>query len=679
MSGYREDMATLVKQLNEHSYRYYVLAEPTISDAEYDRKFRELESLERAHPEAIVADSPTQRVGASPVAGFQTVRHREPMLSLNNAMNEGEIREFHQQVLRFLEREGASEAITAVSYTVELKFDGIALSLTYEDGLLVQALTRGDGESGEQVLAQVKTVRTIPLRLRGEFPERLEVRGEVVLPREHFERLNEQRVVAGEPPFANPRNAAAGSLRQLDPSITAQRKLAFFAYGLIGVAEQGHNAILAHARELGFVISPFIRTQLTIDGVVKAFDEAAALRATFPFDIDGIVVKVDPTSLQAILGTRQRSPRWAVAGKFPPVEEHTVLRDISLQVGRTGVLTPVAVLDPIRVGGVTVSRATLHNLDEIERKGLLIGDTVVVRRQGDVIPAVIAPVVAARNGDERQFIPPSHCPVCGSGIVRDREAAAMRCPNRLCSAQSAARIIHYAKREAADISGLGEKMVALLLEHGLISDVSSLYDLTIAQLESLPRMGHQSSGNLVTAIEKSKKISLERFIFALGIRHVGERTAQALATHYGSLQKVRVATVDELISIPDIGEETAFAISEFLSDPSERELIDRLLSRGVQVEESEGVSRTSGGETVGGGPLKGLTFVVTGTLPSFTRTEVERFIQHHGGTVSSSVSKRTSYLVAGDEAGSKLKKAEVLGVSVLTEAGLRAMVEHGEH
>ncbi len=679
MSGYRENMATLVKQLNEHGYRYYVLAQPTISDAEYDRKYRELEVLERAHPDAIFADSPTQRVGASPVAGFQTVRHREPMLSLNNAMNEGEIREFHEQVLRFLEREGASEVITALSYTVELKFDGIALSLTYEDGLLVQALTRGDGESGEQVLAQVKTVRTIPLRLRGEFPERLEVRGEVVLPREHFERLNNQRVAAGEPPFANPRNAAAGSLRQLDPSITAQRKLAFFAYGVIGVAEQGHNAILAHAREWGFLISPFIRTQLTIEGVVKAFGEATALRATFPFDIDGIVIKVDPTSLQAILGTRQRSPRWAVAGKFPPVEEHTVLRDISLQVGRTGVLTPVAVLDPIRVGGVTVSRATLHNFDEIERKGLLIGDTVVVRRQGDVIPAVIAPVVAARNGDERHFIPPSNCPVCGSGIIRDREAAAMRCPNRLCSAQSSARIIHYAKREAADISGLGEKMVALLMEHGLVSDVSSLYDLTIAQLEALPRMGQQSSGNLVTAIEKSKTISLERFIFALGIRHVGERTAQALATHYGSLQKVRDATVDELISIPDIGEETAFAISEFLSDPSERELIDRLLSRGVQVQESERVSRTSEGETAGGGALKGLTFVVTGSLPSFTRTEVERFIQHHGGTVSSSVSKRTSYLVAGDEAGSKLKKAEALGVSVLNEAGLRAMVERGEY
>jgi DNA ligase (NAD+) len=672
-------MATLVKQLNEHGYRYYVLAQPTISDAEYDRKYRELEFLERAHPDAIFPDSPTQRVGASPVAGFQTVRHREPMLSLNNAMNEGEIREFHEQVLRFLEREGASEAITALSYTVELKFDGIALSLTYEDGLLVQALTRGDGESGEQVLAQVKTVRTIPLRLRGEFPERLEVRGEVVLPREHFERLNNQRVAAGEPPFANPRNAAAGSLRQLDPSITARRKLAFFAYGVIGVAEQGHNAILAHAREWGFLISPFIRTQLTIEGVVKAFGEATALRATFPFDIDGIVIKVDPTSLQAILGTRQRSPRWAVAGKFPPVEEHTVLRDISLQVGRTGVLTPVAVLDPIRVGGVTVSRATLHNFDEIERKGLLIGDTVVVRRQGDVIPAVIAPVVAARNGDERHFIPPSNCPVCGSGIIRDREAAAMRCPNRLCSAQSSARIIHYAKREAADISGLGEKMVALLMEHGLVSDVSSLYDLTIAQLEALPRMGQQSSGNLVTAIEKSKTISLERFIFALGIRHVGERTAQALATHYGSLQKVRDATVDELISIPDIGEETAFAISEFLSDPSERELIDRLLSRGVQVQESERVSRTSEGETAGGGALKGLTFVVTGSLPSFTRTEVERFIQHHGGTVSSSVSKRTSYLVAGDEAGSKLKKAEALGVSVLNEAGLRAMVERGEY
>lgn len=663
----RERIAELVRELNDHAFRYYVVAQPTISDAAYDRLYRELEALEAAHPHLVVPESPTQRVGAAPIAAFETVRHREPMLSLNNAMDVGEIRDFHDQVVRFLEREHPREA-GAVTYTAELKFDGVALSLRYEEGLLVQALTRGDGESGENVLAQIKTVRSIPLRLREEQPGIIEIRGEVVFPRDAFEKLNEERIAAGEPPFANPRNAASGSLRQLNPAITAERKLAFFAYSALGVPSRGHHDTLLQAQRWGFPVSPFLRTGLSIDDVVAAYRDAESLRTTFPFDIDGIVVKVDSTELQVVLGTRQRSPRWAVACKFPPIEEHTILRDITVQVGRTGVLTPVAILDPVRVGGVTVSRATLHNLDEIERKGLLIGDTVVVRRQGDVIPAVVAPVVAARTGAERGFSFPTQCPVCGASVVRDKEESAIRCPNRSCAAQSAARILHYAKREAADIEGLGDKMTTLLMEHGLISDISSLYQLTTEQLVALPRMGSLSSRNLIDAIDKSRTIPLARFIFALGIRHVGERTAQALAEHCRDLATFRAITLDELITIPDIGEETALTISEYLADPSERELIERLLSFGVIVQPCEAT------ESPHQGTLSGLTFVVTGTLPSFSRAGVEAFIRDHGGTVASSVSKRTSYVVAGTDPGSKLKKAESLGVAVIDEAGLRELV-----
>ena len=663
----RGRIGALVQELNEHAYRYYVLAQPTISDAAYDRLYRELESLEAQHPEFIVPDSPTQRVGAAPIVAFETVRHREPMLSLNNAMDSSEIREFHEQVVRFIERSDPEKA-SSVTYTAELKFDGVALSLHYEDGLLVQALTRGDGESGENVLAQIKTVRSIPLRLRGEQSGPIEVRGEIVFPRDAFERLNEERLAGGESPFANPRNAASGSLRQLNPAITAERKLAFFAYGVIGVGSNGHYETLLQAQRWGFPISPFLRTGLTIDGVIAAYQEAESLRMTFPFDIDGLVIKVDSPTLQGALGTRQRSPRWAVACKFPPIEEHTILRDIAVQVGRTGVLTPVAILDPVRVGGVTVSRATLHNLDEIKRKGLLIGDTVVIRRQGDVIPAVVAPVVAARTGSERPFSFPERCPVCDSLVVRDKDYAAIRCVNRSCAAQSAARIIHYAKREAADIEGVGEKMVALLMEHGLVTDISSLYQLTADRLESLPRMGALSSRNLIAAIEKSKDIPLARFIFALGIRHVGERTAQSLADHCGELSKFLSLTVDELVAIPDIGEETAITIAEYLADPAERELIDRLISLGLRIVPS------SPPQTTTHGPLAGLTFVITGTLPSLSRSEAEQFIRNNGGTVSSSVSKRTSYVLAGTDPGSKIKKAQDLGVEIIDEEMLRQMM-----
>lgn len=662
----RQRMAELVHELNEHAYRYYVLAQPTISDAAYDRLYRELETLEAEHPELVLAESPTRRVGASPLATFQTIRHREPMLSLNNAMDIGEIREFHQQVVRFLERE-KPESAHSLSYTAELKFDGVALSLRYEDGLLVQALTRGDGESGENVLAQVKTVRTIPLRLRERIEGIVEVRGEVVFPRDAFERLNEERIVAGESPFANPRNAASGSLRQLNPAVTAERKLAFFAYGVLGVPFSGHYDTLSHAERWGFRISPFLRSGLSIDEVINAFKDAESLRMSFPFDIDGVVVKVDSTELQGVLGTRQRSPRWAVACKFPPIEEHTILRDITVQVGRTGVLTPVAILEPVRVGGVTVSRATLHNMGEIERKGLLIGDTVVVRRQGDVIPAVVAPVVAARTGAERAFSVPVHCPVCGSSVVRDVDEAAIRCMNRICPAQSAARILHYAKREAADIEGLGDKMVALLMEHGLITDIGSIYQLTAEQLESLPRMGKLSSRNLLAAIEKSKDIPLARFIFALGIRHVGERTAQSLAEYCQELPRFRALTVDELISIPDIGQETALTIAEFLADPAEINLIDKLLELGLCIQP------TASRDTTATGSLTGLTFVITGTLPTLSRAEAEALIRAHGGTIASSVSKRTSYLLVGTEPGSKLRKAESLGVAIIDEAGLRRL------
>ena len=675
----KDEIDRLVDTLNEHSYRYYVLSQPVVSDAEYDSLFRRLENLEREHPELVRPDSPTQRVGGEPLKGFRTVVHEVPMLSLDNAMNESELRGFDEQVIRFLRSEGVEEKL--LDYTVEYKFDGVAVSLLYRDGKLERAATRGDGLTGEDVTANVRTIKAVPLQLRGNFvPKGLfEVRGEVLFRKQEFDALNAQRLKRGEESFANPRNAASGSLRQLDPRETAKRPLWFFAYGL-GVVESDNPDLAALVRQrldsamrfleqLGFSISPQYQVVSGVDELLARYRDAEADRESLPFEVDGVVVKLNDVSLQEKLGFRQRSPRWAIAAKFKPVEATTILEDIYIQVGRTGALTPVAQLKPVQVGGVVVSRATLHNQDEIERKDLRIGDTVVIRRQGDVIPAVVGPITATRSGNERVFQFPSVCPACSQPVEREEGEAVIRCPNTQCPAKLHNRIRHFASRDAMDIEGLGDKMVGLLIEHNLVTDLASVYELRFEDLHRLPRMGELSSQNLLDALERSKHQSLSKFIFALGIRHVGVKTARLLANHAKSLERFLALSFDELIAIDEIGPETAEAVSEFLQDQLECDVIRRLLLLGLNPEAAQevGSNRATG--------LSGKTFVLTGTFSSMTRKEAEEKIVSCGGIVTSSVSKKTHFLVVGSEPGSKLAKAESLGISVIDEDELCRLMQ----
>jgi DNA ligase (NAD+) len=663
-------MNELVAELNDHSYRYYVLSQPTISDAEYDEKFRELQELEERYPDNVRSDSPSRRVGAKPLEGFSTVRHRLPMLSLDNAMNEDELTAFDEQVRRFLAKDGGSRE--EIEYTVEFKFDGVAVSLLYVDGVLKQAATRGDGSAGEDVTANVRTIKAIPLKLRSKaaLEGTFEVRGEVLFRKKEFEALNAERQARGEESFANPRNAASGSLRQLNPKETAKRPLWFFAYG-IGVVESESSLLkdiqrrpLAEVMEtvasLGFSISPGYKVVAGAEGLVRAYRDGEAGRDSLPFEVDGIVIKVNETALHERLGFRQRSPRWAIAAKFKPVEAVTTLEDITVQVGRTGALTPVAVLTPVRVGGVIVSRATLHNQDEIERKGLLIGDRVVVRRQGDVIPAVVAAISASRTGEERAFQFPNECPECGTKVERVPGEAVVRCPNPRCPAKVHNRILHYASRDAMDIEGLGDKMAALLLEHALVRDLPSMYELTVEALKELPRMGELSSQNLIDAIHESRQRPLDRFIFALGIRHVGTKTAMTLARQCRTIARFLELTEDELLTIEEIGPETAASVATFLADEDEVQMVHRLLDMGVHPEAVKV-------DTSRSGALAGKTFVLTGTLSSMGRKDAEGLITDRGGKISSSVSKKTSYVVAGESPGSKLDAARKLNVPVLSE------------
>jgi DNA ligase (NAD+) len=672
----RNAIDALVEELNEHSYRYYVLSQPTISDADYDKKFRELQALELAHPEFVRADSPAQRVGAKPLEGFATVVHRLPMLSLDNAMNEEELTDFDAQVRRFLAKEGVE--LSEVEYTVEYKFDGVAVSLRYEDGYLAQAATRGDGATGEDVTLNARTIKAIPLQLRSQRKNTgsFEVRGEVLFRKKEFEALNAERLTRGEETFANPRNAASGSLRQLDPQETARRPLWFFAYG-VGVVETLDQAtqaiineplskVMKHVESFGFSISPGFRVVRGVSAVLEAYRRAEAERDSLPFEVDGLVIKVNDVALQRQLGFRQRSPRWAIAAKFKPTEAVTVLEDIIVQVGRTGALTPVACLKPVRVGGVVVSRATLHNQDEIERKGLLIGDHVVVRRQGDVIPAVVAAVTTSRTGSERHFHFPTECPECNAQVERVPGEAVVRCPNTRCPAKVHNRILHYASRDAMDIEGLGDKMVGLLVEHDVVKDLASIYSLTVDTLQQLPRMGELSSKNLVEAIQGSRERPLDRFIFALGIRHVGSKTAGVLARHCGTLQRFLALAEEELLGVAEVGPETARSIATFLSDDDERGIVQRL--------HSECGVNPSAVKQVQGGALVGKTFVITGTLSAMSRDEAEQRIESLGGKVSSSVSKKTSYVVVGESPGSKLASAQKLGVEILDEQGFVALL-----
>ena len=657
----------LRRLLEYHNRRYYVLDAPEVSDAEYDALFRELLELERNYPELAVPDSPTRRVGGTPLDRFTAVTHRLPMLSLENAVNDAEIREFDLR----LKKAAGMAPDTEVSYVCEPKMDGLAVELVYVGGALQVASTRGDGVTGEDVTANIRTIRSLPLNLSGHgIPPLLEVRGEVFLSLEAFHRINTEKEEAGEPPFANPRNAAAGSLRQLDPRITARRPLSIFCYAP-GVCEGGGFAtqqlFLKAIAGWGLPVNPLTRQVEGVEAAVAYYGEMQRQRETLPYEIDGTVIKVDSYALQRDLGEKSRSPRWAVACKFPPRQAVTVIDDILLSVGRTGVITPVAVLRPVDISGVTVSRATLHNWDEMALKDIRIGDTVVVERAGDVIPAVVRAVTEKRDGSERLLPIPAVCPECGSDVVQIPDEVAVRCMGLGCPPQIRESIVHFASRDAMDIEGLGEKFVEQLHSLGLVRSVADIYGLTRDDFMRFERMGDKLAANLLGAIESSKRRDLGRFVFALGIRHVGERTARSLAQAFGSLENLQRATFDELISIRDIGATVARSITTFFANQGNRDVIRRMLDAGVAptVEEKRV-----------GGRFTGKTFVFTGALTRFTRDQAQRLVEAEGGTAVGSVSRKTGYLVAGEDAGSKLARARELGVTVLSEDEFLALLEH---
>jgi DNA ligase (NAD+) len=667
----RARMAALTAELNGHIHAYHVLDAPTIPDAEYDRLFAELERLEAAHPELVAPDSPTRRVGAPPIPEFTQVTHSVPMLSLNNAFSDEDVENFDRRV-----REGLG--VDEVSYACEVKFDGLAVSLRYEAGLLVQAATRGDGATGEDVTVNIRTVRAIPLRLQGEaIPAVLEVRGEVLMFKADFARLNERQNAAGLKPFANPRNAAAGSLRQLDSRITAQRNLHFFSYGigaLEGAAMPGsHSDLMDWYARLGVPVSPERAVVRGACGLLAYFADVGRRRASLAYDIDGVVYKVNRLEDQQTLGFVSRAPRFAIAHKFPAEEALTLVLDIEVQVGRTGAITPVARLAPVSVGGVTVTNATLHNEGEVRRKDIRIGDCVIVRRAGDVIPEVVSYVPERRPADAREFVMPSACPVCGSPIVRAEDEAVARCSGGWthCSAQKKGGLMHFVSRRALDVEGLGDQLIEQLVDKGVIATAADLYRLDEARLRALDRMAEKSAQNVLAALEKSKDTTLARFIYALGIRNVGESTAKALARHFGNLDALLHAARWEgglqLLEVADVGPVVARSICEFLTDPQNIELVSEL-RRQLRWKEGAHVMTAAGA-------LAGKTFVLTGTLPTLGREQAAAMLEAAGAKVSGSVSKKTSYVVAGDEAGSKLIKARELGIPVLDEAALLALLE----
>lgn len=659
--------AKLRREIDHHNYLYYVLDAPVISDAEFDRLMRRLQDLERRFPQLVTPDSPTQRVGAPPAAQFTSVVHRVPLLSLANAFSDAELRAFHQRVVNLLPGED-------VAYVVELKIDGLAVNLTYERGVLVRGATRGDGVTGEDVTANIRTIRSIPLRLHGAAPpELLEVRGEVFMPRQAFARLNREREGAGEPPFANPRNAAAGSLRQLDSRITAARSLDSFMYGLgwqEGLTLATHTDLLAYLRAQGFKVNPHIRRFTDFAAVISYCQSWAEKRGDLPYDIDGMVVKVDDLSQQRRLGSTAKDPRWAIAFKFPAAQATTVVEDIFVRVGRTGVLTPTAVLRPVRLAGTTVSRATLHNEDYIKNKDIRVGDTVVIHKAGEIIPEVVEVLSAKRRGHEKPFNMPDHCPVCHGPVVRVAGEAAHKCTNPACPARKRENLIHFASRDAMDIAGLGEAVVNLLADAGLVADVADFYRLRAEEVAGLERMGAKSAQNLLQAIAASKANPLSRLLFALGIRHVGAKAAGVLARHFGTLDALARADAADLMALPDIGPKIAASVQAYFADPDNRALVEKLRQAGVNFTEPQVPGAVGAPQ-----PLAGQTFVLTGTLARYTREEASRRIAALGGTVSSSVSRRTSYVVAGANPGSKLDKARALGVPVLDEAAFLALLE----
>ncbi|MCS7272746.1 MAG: NAD-dependent DNA ligase LigA [Fimbriimonadales bacterium] len=662
----RARIEELRRLIEYHNYRYYVLDQPEISDEEYDALFRELVQLEEQFPDLRTPDSPTQRVGAPPLSAFPEHQHREVMLSLDNAFSEEELLAFDQRLKRFLDL----PQDTPIEYTCELKIDGLAVSLTYEEGVLTVGATRGDGVRGEDVTPNIRTVRQIPLRLHaGEslfdvLPRLVEVRGEVYLSYNEFERINHERAQAGEPLFANPRNAAAGSLRQLDSRITARRRLRFWAYG-IGYCEGAEFAtqweVLQQLKAWGFPVNPHTRVVKNIHEAIAFCREWDARRAELDYATDGVVIKVNRIDWQRQLGATARAPRWAIAYKYPAERATTIIREVRWQVGRTGVLTPVAIMEPVPVGGVTVSRATLHNIDYIREKDIRIGDRVVIQRAGEVIPEVVRVVKEARDGDEVPIEPPAQCPVCGARVERPADEAALRCINLACPAQLVERIRHFTSRHAMNIEGVGDKWVQRLFELGYIKDPADLYTLhqhreALVQLE---RSGEKLVSNILNAIEKSKNNSLDRLIFALGIRHVGEHAARLLAEHFGSLDALMNATEEQIMQIHGIGPETAREVVEFFARPENRAVVEKLRRAGVRME-AERKERAAA-------PFAGMTFVFTGELKSYTREQAEALVRELGGRATSSVSKLTTYVVAGPGAGSKLQKARELGIPVLDE------------
>lgn len=661
----KSEIIILREKINEHNYRYYALNSPIVSDAEYDKLLHQLQELEAQHPELITPDSPTQRVGAAPLREFAEVQHQLPMLSLDNAFTEEDLIAFDRRVH---ERLGS---IQPIEYACEPKLDGVAVSITYKNGALALGATRGDGITGEEITQNIKTIRSIPLHLLGKkFPRILEVRGEVYLPKAGFERLNQQAEQKGEKIFVNPRNAAAGGLRQLDSRITASRPLAFFSYG-VGVVKDGeladnHYEILEQLRDWGFLINPLVTVVKGVEECLAFYQKVGEKRAKLAYEIDGVVYKVNRLALQQQLGYASRAPRWAIAHKFPAQEEYTVLEAIEFQVGRTGAITPVARLKPVFVGGVTVSNATLHNMDEINRKSVRIGDTVVIRRAGDVIPEVVGPIIEKRPAHAKKIKMPSHCPVCHSELEQIEGEAVTRCPAGLyCPAQRKEAIKHFASRRAMNIEGLGDKLVDQLVDQDLIHNVADLYNLTLSNLAELERMGEKSAQNLLDQLAKSKQTTFNRFLYALGIREVGEATAKALARHFGNIKALMSASEEALQEVPDIGPVVAQHVANFFKEPHNLGVIQKLMKAGVHWEEVKKAKDL---------PLARKVFVITGSLNTLSRDEAKDKLENLGARVSDSVSKKTNYVVVGSEPGSKANKAKQLGIPILNEKEFLALL-----
>ena len=662
----KKKIEKLVKDLNYHSYRYYVLDSPVMSDEEYDRLYRHLKELEEKY-NYVLPDSPTQRIGAPPLEKFEKVKHTEPMLSLDNAFSHDEVREFDKRIKKLLGTEDE------VEYTVEPKYDGLAIELTYKNGLLFRASTRGDGYEGEDVTHNIKTIKSVPLKMEGsKIPGEIDIRGEVYMDLDEFEKLNKQREKSNEPLFANPRNAAAGSVRQLDPSITTARKLYLACYGIgtvKGISFKSQSELTKWLQESRFPTPEKMKVVKGIDKVIDAIEELEEKRGDFSFETDGAVVKVNDLALQHKLGVKTREPRWAIAYKFQAHQGTTKIKEIHGSVGRTGVITPFAVFEPVRIGGVTVSRSTLHNWDEIERKDIKIKDTVVVERAGDVIPHVIMVIKEKRTGEEKKFPIPEKCPACGSKVVREEGEVAVRCVSLHCPAQVQEKIAHFASRGGMDIEGLGEKNIELLYSRGLIKHFEDIYKLKKEYLLELPRFAEKSAQNLIEAIEKSKQATLSKFLFAIGILHVGEYAAKVLAKNFKGIKDLYKVKPERIMQIKQMGEKIASSLFMFFNDQKNIDLLNSMVKLGMKITNPDFKSAEKGEM-----PLEGLTFVITGTMPK-SRKEIEGLIEANGGHASSAISASTSYLVVGEDPGSKLGKAKSLGVKAISYNELLKMIE----